>query len=459
MANTLLIKRGTSANLVTLAASNGLKVGELYFLTDTKILAVGLTTNTYVAYNADSIPEGSTNLYFTGSRVLNTVLAGLSTVTNAAVTASDTILVAFGKLQKQFTDHFGTGGSSHPEVTTSVNGFMSAADKVKLDGLSGGGGGGPAGNTREVQYNNAGTMAGAGNVEIDNNDLILMANASPVTPPAGYIKLFGRTIANRVMVASVGSSGFDSIVQPAFFRQKIGIWSPPGNSTAVPGISGLPNFTTTGTATSRSVTTANLFTRTKRLGYVSAATAYAVSGHRVTVAQYTTGNGAGLGGFFYACRFGFSDASNVTGARAFVGMSSTTAAPSNVEPTILNNSIGIAQLSTDATQLYLVYGGAAASTAIALGVNFPPKNGTGATNGIVYELSLFSPPNLNGVVHYRVERIGTSFTAEGTLTPITVGVQTPASTTLLAHRAWRTNNATAAAVGIDIISVYIETDY
>jgi len=40
-----------------------------------------------------------------------------------------------------------------------------------------------------------------------------------------------------------------------------------------------------------------------------------------------------------------------------------------------------------------------------------------------------------------------------------VGVQTPASTVLLGHRAWRTNNTTGLAVGLDVLGVYIETDY
>lgn len=49
------------------------------------------------------VPEG-TNLYHTTARVLAVALAGLSLVTGTAITAADTVLVAFGKLQKQITD-------------------------------------------------------------------------------------------------------------------------------------------------------------------------------------------------------------------------------------------------------------------------------------------------------------------------------------------------------------------
>ena len=49
-------------------------------------------------------------------------------------------------------------------------------------------------------------------------------------------------------------------------------------------------------------------------------------------------------------------------------------------------------------------------------------------------------------------------TVSGTLTAATAGTQLPLSSTFLAHRAYRSNNATASAVLIDIASVYIETD-
>jgi hypothetical protein len=49
----------------------------------------------------DSLVEGSVNLYFTAARVLATVLTGLSTSTNSEILATDTEIVALGKLQAQ----------------------------------------------------------------------------------------------------------------------------------------------------------------------------------------------------------------------------------------------------------------------------------------------------------------------------------------------------------------------
>lgn len=51
--------------------------------------------------STDAVPEGASNLYHTGARVLAVALSGLSTATNAVITASDTVLSAFGKLQAQ----------------------------------------------------------------------------------------------------------------------------------------------------------------------------------------------------------------------------------------------------------------------------------------------------------------------------------------------------------------------
>lgn len=50
--------------------------------------------------DTDDVTEAG-NLYFTTSRVLGTTLTGLSTASNSAISASDTILQAIGKLQAQ----------------------------------------------------------------------------------------------------------------------------------------------------------------------------------------------------------------------------------------------------------------------------------------------------------------------------------------------------------------------
>ena len=320
----------------------------------------------------------------------------------------------------------------------------------------------PGGNAGELQYNNAGVFAGAANIEVDNGDLKLVANPTPVTPPAGSVKLFGKVMGNtRVMATAVGPSGMDYVLQPSIWRQKIGSWSPPGNGATGPGVFGMTAWTAVGTATARTVATTNLLTRMRRLGYVAAAaTAGTLVSLRTAAAQFTTGTGAGLGGFFASFRFAASDAAAVAGVRQFVGMSATTTAPTNVEPSTLLNAIGVAQLSTDSTQMYLVYGGSAAQAAIPLGTGFPPYVGTvGITTGVPYDFMVWCPPNSNGVVNWQLDRIDTGTSIGGTITPGTPGTQTPANTTLMNPVLWRCNNATALACAFDLINFYIETDY
>jgi hypothetical protein len=330
-----------------------------------------------------------------------------------------------------------------------------ATDSITISAAGGGGSGSPGGSNTQVQYNSSGAFAGATNVTIDNNDLTLGVNASPITPAASNVKLFGRNLGGRILPAFIGPSGLDSAIQPHIARNKVAIWNPPGNSNNVPGVFGFAAVTAVGTATTRNVATTSFGTRMRRLGYVSAATAGSLAGHTANAAQWTVGTGGSpaFGGFHFMVRFMQSDAAAVSGARMFVGMHVGTTAPTNVEPNTLVNCIGVAQLTTT-SNLSLVYGGSAAQPAIDLGANFPATSANEP-----FELTLFSPPGLNNTVYYRVERLATGAIAEGTLTAATPGTQLPSSTTLLGYRAWRCNNATALAVGIDIAHVYIETDY
>lgn len=282
--------------------------------------------------------------------------------------------------------------------------------------------------------------------------MLLPAIASPVNPGAGKVNLFGRSVAGRIMPAFMGPSGLDSTLQPNLARNKVGYWAPSGNAATLPGVFGFTAPTTTGfTATARNVATTNLFTRMRRLGFVTAATAGTVGQFRVAMSQFTIGNGSGLGGFHYITRFGISDPATVADARMFMGLGVGATVPTNVEPSTLVNCVGIGHGAADAN-LKLFYGGSAAQTPIDLGANFP-KNTLSVD---IYELALFASPNSQNI-QYEVTRLNTGHVATGTLSG-TVGTQIPAATTLLAPWGYRTNNASALAVGIDVASCYIETD-
>ena len=286
-----------------------------------------------------------------------------------------------------------------------------------------------------------------------SSDPLVLSSTDATATIADRVKIFRRPIANRSLPGFVGVSGLDSAVQPLFARNKIGLWTPPGNATTAPGVLGMSAFTVVGTATARSVATTSRFTMFRRLGIVSAATAGSLSSFRIPSTQFAIGGGSVPNGFFMVIRFGISDAAAVSGARMFIGMRNSTAAATNVEPSTITNCIGVGHGAAD-TNLRLYYGGSAAQTPINLGVNFP----TNTLSTDMYELALFSPPN-SSVINYEVTRLNTGNVTSGTLSG-TVGTQIPSTTTLLSGmNGFRTNNTTALAVGIDIASYYIETDF
>lgn len=291
---------------------------------------------------------------------------------------------------------------------------------------------------------------------VDTDIILKGITNEPPSATTDNLTVYSKNVGGRMLLKIKGPSGFDTPLQPLLALNKISWWNPPGNSTTVPGVLGFDAPTAQGTATARNVAATNIFTRTRRLGYVSGTVAGNLAGHYSTTAQYTLGDGAGLGGFYYVCRFGMSDTTFTTTARMFIGLTSAVGAPTNVDPATLTNCIGVG-CSSDTSGLLLYYGGSAAQTPITLGAtDFPTNSGANSTVG--YELILFSPTNVNNVVSYRVTNLNTGVSSSGTITAATPGTQLPASTTFLAHRIWRTNNATTNAVGVDVISLYIESD-
>jgi hypothetical protein len=76
----------------------------------------------FTAKSTSDLSEG-TNEYFTAARVRSVVLTGLSLATNAVISATDTVLSAFGKLQAQITANLSTltshtSNTSNPHATT-----------------------------------------------------------------------------------------------------------------------------------------------------------------------------------------------------------------------------------------------------------------------------------------------------------------------------------------------------
>lgn len=279
-----------------------------------------------------------------------------------------------------------------------------------------------------------------------NETQLTWSEGTTPSAPAAGVTTYSKDIGGRQMFAQRGKSGVDYSFQPFMARNRVALWQANGNSTAATLI-GSATPTTGGTATTRNVATTNFFTWMRRLGYVSATTGNASSGLRLAAAQYGLGNGAGRGGFHFVTRFGISDATLVTGARLFVGLTSSTAALGNSDPSAFTNIIGVGLDAADTTLQIMHNDGAGTATKIDLGASFPES-----TNTDFYELALYCAPN-GTTVFYEVVNLTTGIETSGSIT-----TNLPSNTQLLAWQIWRHNVATGLAVGVDVASVYIETD-
>lgn len=295
--------------------------------------------------------------------------------------------------------------------------------------------------------------AGTKNVFITDTSWKILPSSVPATAPAGTVRTFSRTFALRSMLSQVGPNGAEYAMQPYMARNRIALWNPGGSSTGVPGTFGMFPPTVSGSL-ARLTTTTNVATRMRRVGFPTTATAGTIASVYSTVGQFTAGSGvAGDGsGFVYTCRFVPSNAAAVSGERFFCGMSSSVAVPTNVDPATLTNQIGIAQLSTDSTQLYLVYGGSAAQTAIALGAtNFP----AGTLSTTAFEITITAPSTVANTYYVQITNLNNGGTYNTTLSGATA---VPQNSVLLNWRIWKTNNATALTAAFDLGQTYIETE-
>lgn len=272
---------------------------------------------------------------------------------------------------------------------------------------------------------------------ISNNNDIAIINLPFATRPVLAAKSLGLGRASRLQTALGDYNG--------------AAWLPIGGVSAAHTTLGSSPLTVTGgTATTRAVAATNILTRLRRLGHVSVATAGAIMTCTNTTPFVTTGTGT-LGGFFFEATFVNSNAATVAGDRMWVGISNRTVAFTNVEPNTLTNGVGLAKLSTS-NNLHLTYGGSVAQTAIDLGVNFPAAG----LSTDAYRFIIYSPQSPADKLFWFVERIGTAFVASGELTGV-VGTAIPANNTLMGFRFFKTNNATALAVGLDIGGVVLES--
>jgi hypothetical protein len=330
--------------------------------------------------------------------------------------------------------------------------YNDAAGTLTFDAA---GGGSPGGVSGEIQFNNAGSFSGASDVEIEGGQLRLISidlPTVPVSPAAGGLKLFARSVGGRILAAIVEPSGLDTPLQPHVGLNRINRWFPTGNSSSLVTNDGFFTPVILGTATVANVAATNLLTRLRRLYYrVTVAATTAVVGWRSGADYWTVGGGsAELGGFHFIMRWMPDTGVTVATHRAFCGMRPT-AAPTDVEPSTLLNMCGMGWDAADTNIQFMHNDGAGVATKINLGASFPVPS---VADSDVYEIAMFAPPGTTQTVNYRVRNLMTGAVASGV-----VNTNLPGTGTFISPHLYMSVGGTSSIIGVGINSIYIESDY
>lgn len=271
------------------------------------------------------------------------------------------------------------------------------------------------------------------------------------TPSDNRLRIIAKDTGGRTLPEVIGRYGDRFPLQESIAYNNVSFWQAVGNGTAVTQ-SGL-STATAGSGVTASIALTNIHTATKRLEYaVTTASATAVAGLRQTTGLYALGNSANdWGGFHFVAIFGPSRgvAADAT-RRFFAGMTSITAAPTDVQPsTWAANAIGVGADSTD-TEWHIMHRAATGTmTRVNTGITKSVSD-----NSTMYRLSIFSPNKGGQRAIIRFENLATSEFFEHTIT-----TNLPALTTLLAWQIWTSVGGTSSVIGVSIARVYISTPY
>lgn len=260
------------------------------------------------------------------------------------------------------------------------------------------GGGTPGGTSGEIQYNNGGAFAGAGNVEIDGGDLALVDAGFPAAPAAGLTKIFTDAMATRRMVASIDPSGNHFDFQPALFNSTTYLWLASTGTTLA--INWGTSFTARNNGTNAAQSTpakasTNAMTSMNRANFSTGTTATGASGIQSTETNVWRGNASGLGGFFFFARFGLETISGTY--RTFVGLSANNATMA-ANASTWNNTTGIGSEAGD-TAWFITIRSATVSTRIATSVTI--------TAGQILDFYMYQEPN-GSIIYFEIRNAQTN---------------------------------------------------
>jgi hypothetical protein len=282
----------------------------------------------------------------------------------------------------------------------------------------------------------------------------LLAVADPAATAANQLRIYAKNISGRILPKWIGPAGLDTVFQPALFGNNSVLFAPSSGTTGTGtgwgtvwtpgGTVSHPTPVTTSPAIiqqmRRTMYTNVVTTTNQTLGIISTAAG---------LPQFWMGNAAGLGGFFFFCRFDIELWPAAT-VRLFVGLTSlATAMVASDAPT--GDFCGLWHDTTDsATTLSLITRNNVTTTKTAItGVpTIASKQG--------FDFYMFVPPN-STTLYYRLVNINTG--AEIVNTSLTTTL--PRNTIFMGPQIQMSNgtaNVTVTTTAIAINRVYIESD-
>lgn len=454
-----------TATVNVAASANGTGQSNISFVANTTAIVIAAQNSTSILANG-TLTLANANINFNNTSTVNVATSANGTTqvnvafsvnTSAIGGGGGSILISANSLSTLSDKNLNFINTSTVTVSVVPSGDGTNAN---VSFVSTGAVATPAGSDTEIQFNDGGATGASAQLtftktsntlSVSNGQINLTKHDAIIPPTENTIALFAKSAGGRMMPAFVGPAGVDSPLQPFWARNHVGFWNWIGNSTTTALAIGLAAPTTTGTATTRTTSPTNFFTSVRRIGYVSAATAGGNASIRQGVATFLRGNTAGQGGFHYIARFGVADASPVTNAMMFIGLSNTIGVIANNSNTAaLTLCIGVGQIPKS-NQLHIITNNTAASAAT---INTGLQCNIGST--FLYDVALFAAPNSSNVAVSVYDIANTLNSYSTIITANTTNL--PPANTMLGVQQWRTNNNQATAVALDFVSTYTETD-
>ena len=292
-----------------------------------------------------------------------------------------------------------------------------------------------AGSNEQVQYNNAGSLAGASGITSTGKELIINTTSSP-TSQSNAVKIVEESIGTFSRLSTLVPNTYVCGIDPFFngSRSEVALFS---NSSSVFGSSA----TTAGGASSVTQTPTNVSTGVRRNQYINASTGGNAGYLLSNPYQVCSSTGALL-----KATFKFVLSHDKGNGLVVVGLHNRITFPtgSTDHTNTALDFVGVGHATGDGT-LSLIYNDASGTTTkVDLGSNFPTDISTG------YLLEIYAS---NATYYYKIVNLNTSNVATGTLT-----TNVPANGTNLNLFA-ASINTSGVTHGIHISHMAIKTNY